>query len=331
MVVRALSEGGDDVDKMVTALEGWTFAGPKGAMEIRAADHALLQPMFTAKLVKEGSGFVPPARRDAGPGRRGAARRPDEVSDVRAPAVAAEGIGWRVGGAQILDDVTLEVRPGELVGIIGPNGAGKSSLLNILSGVLRPTTGRVSLGGQDVTRRSATRRARLGLARSFQTSALFDGLPASENVRLALQASRGGAVEPLAVRPSVRGRGHRRGAARTEFVCPARAPCRPAGSRTATVASSSSRWRWRRSRRSCSSTSRWPGSPPRTSRACGTIIGEVRDAGVAVAMVEHHMDVVLGLADRVAVLHHGQLLAVGTADEVTGDERVQQAYLGEAL
>jgi len=61
------------------------------------------------------------------------------------------------------------------------------------------------------------------------------------------------------------------------------------------------------------------------------IIGEVRDAGVAVAMVEHHMDVVLGLADRVAVLHHGQLLAVGTADAVTGDERVQQAYLGEAL
>ena len=61
------------------------------------------------------------------------------------------------------------MRPGELVGIIGPNGAGKSSLLNILSGVLRPTTGRVSLGGQDVTQRSATRRARLGLARSFQT------------------------------------------------------------------------------------------------------------------------------------------------------------------
>ena len=61
------------------------------------------------------------------------------------------------------------------------------------------------------------------------------------------------------------------------------------------------------------------------------IIGEVRDSGVAVAMVEHHMHVVLGLADRVAVLHHGQLLAVGAPTEVTGDERVQQAYLGEAL
>ncbi len=62
-----------------------------------------------------------------------------------------------------------------------------------------------------------------------------------------------------------------------------------------------------------------------------TIIGEVRNSGVAVAMVEHHMHVVLGLADRVAVLHHGQLLAAGTATDVTADERVQQAYLGEAL
>lgn len=59
MVVRALSQGGDDVDKMVTSLEGWQFSGPKGAMEIRAADHALLQPMFTAKLVKNGSTFTP--------------------------------------------------------------------------------------------------------------------------------------------------------------------------------------------------------------------------------------------------------------------------------
>ena len=61
------------------------------------------------------------------------------------------------------------------------------------------------------------------------------------------------------------------------------------------------------------------------------IIGEVRDAGVAVLMVEHHMDVVLGLADRVAVMHHGRLLACDTADEVTSDAEVQQAYLGEAL
>ena len=59
MVVQALSEGGDDVDKMVSALEGWKFEGPKGAMEIRAEDHALLQPMFTVKLVKDGNGFKP--------------------------------------------------------------------------------------------------------------------------------------------------------------------------------------------------------------------------------------------------------------------------------
>ena len=74
--------------------------------------------------------------------------------------IGAEGVGWRIGGAQILDDVTLTVTAGELVGIIGPNGAGKSSLVNILSGVTRPTTGRVTLAGEDVSRLSATRRSR---------------------------------------------------------------------------------------------------------------------------------------------------------------------------
>lgn len=101
--------------------------------------------------------------------------------------IAAAGIGWRIGGARILEDISLEVAAGELLGIIGPNGAGKSSLVNILSGVTRPTQGRVTLGESDVTRLSSTRRAHRGLARSFQTSALFDGLSARENVRLAVQ------------------------------------------------------------------------------------------------------------------------------------------------
>ena len=84
MVVRALSEGGDDVDKMVTALEGWKFDGPKGAMEIRAEDHALLQPMFTAKLVKEGSATSSrsSSRRSLRPTWRRPSR-PDEVSGRR--------------------------------------------------------------------------------------------------------------------------------------------------------------------------------------------------------------------------------------------------------
>jgi branched-chain amino acid transport system ATP-binding protein len=246
------------------------------------------------------------------------------------PAVAAVGVGWRVGGAQILDQVDLGVAAGELVGIIGPNGAGKSSLLNILSGTLRPSTGRVRLGELDVTTRSATRRARQGLARSFQTSALFDGLPAAENIRLALQASRVGPSSPWR-----RAGGARDATAVEALLARVRMPGK--GSIAAGGLSHGDRRKLELAMALASGPSvllldePMAGVSAEDVDGLSTIIGEVRDAGVAVAMVEHHMDVVLGLADRVAVLHHGQLLAVGTADEVTRDERVQQAYLGQAL
>ncbi len=244
--------------------------------------------------------------------------------------IEAAGIGWRVGGARILEDITLSVRAGELLGIIGPNGAGKSSLVNILSGVLRPSTGRVLLGGQDVTRRSATRRARMGLARSFQTSALFDGLSAAENVRLALQAARPGSLNPF------RGAGSTVDLRRAgELLDRVRMPG------MAQVSAGGLSHGDRRKLELAMALASTPqvllldepmaGVSAEDVEGLTSIIGEVRDSGVAVAMVEHHMHVVLGLADRVAVLHHGELLAVGTATEVTADERVQQAYLGEAL
>jgi branched-chain amino acid transport system ATP-binding protein len=244
--------------------------------------------------------------------------------------IEATGIGWRVGGARILEDVTLSVGAGELLGIIGPNGAGKSSLVNILSGVQRPSAGRVSLGGQDVTRRTATKRARMGLARSFQTSALFDGLSAVENVRLALQASRGGSLSPLRAVKS---------AADTNRVGDLLDRVRMPGKGAAPARGLSHGDR--RKLELAMALASEPkvllldepiaGVSAEDVEGLTTIIGEVRDSGVAVAMVEHHMHVVLGLADRVAVLHHGQLLATGTATEVTSDARVQQAYLGEAL
>ena len=245
-------------------------------------------------------------------------------------AIAAADIGWKVGGAQILEDVTVDVRLGELLGIIGPNGAGKSSLLNILSGVLRPTAGRVVLDGRDVTRRSATRRARLGLARSFQTSALFDGLPAAENVRLALQASRRGSSSPWRLV-----RGAHDASVIDSLLERVRMPGK--GSVPAVDLSHGDRRKLELAMALAAEPSvllldePMAGVSAEDVEGLSAIIGEVRDAGVAVAMVEHHMDVVLGLADRVAVLHHGQLLASGTATEVTRDERVQQAYLGEAL
>ncbi|KRC89915.1 ABC transporter ATP-binding protein [Terrabacter sp. Root85] len=243
--------------------------------------------------------------------------------------ISAEAVGWKVGGAQILDDVSLTVGAGELLGIIGPNGAGKSSLVNILSGVTSPSSGRIILQDKEVTGASATRRARLGLARSFQTSALFDGLTAGENVRLAIQA-----VGPAAFSP-FRGAGPASSGQIKALLTRVRMP-----GRAQTLARDLSHGDRRKLELAMALASEpavllldepMAGVSAEDVDGLSEIIGEVRDSGVAVAMVEHHMHVVLGLADRVAVLHHGQLLAVGAPTEVTADERVQQAYLGEAL
>ena len=244
--------------------------------------------------------------------------------------IEAHGVGWQVGGARILEDISISVGAGELLGIIGPNGAGKSSLVNILSGVRRPTRGRVVLDGRDVSRLGATARARRGLARSFQTSALFDGLSAGENVRLAIQASRPGGLS--LVRPAARAAAPGQVEALLERVrMPERAAV-PAGG-----LSHGDRRKLELAMALASEPTALLLDEPMAGVSAEdvdgltTIIGEVRDAGVAVLMVEHHMHVVLGLADRVAVLHHGRLLACGSADDVTSDAQVQQAYLGEAL
>ena len=244
--------------------------------------------------------------------------------------IEAHGVGWQVGGARILEDISISVGAGELLGVIGPNGAGKSSLVNILSGVRRPTRGRIVLDGRDVSRLGATARARRGLARSFQTSALFDGLSAAENVRLAIQASRPGGLS--LVRPAARAAAPGQVEALLERVrMPGTTPV-PAGG-----LSHGDRRKLELAMALASEPTvllldePMAGVSAEDVDGLTAIIGEVRDAGVAVLMVEHHMHVVLGLADRVAVLHHGRLLACGSADEVTSDAEVQQAYLGEAL
>ena len=112
------------------------------------------------------------------------------------PVLAVEHLTLDIGGARIIDDVTLAVPEGEMLGVIGPNGAGKTTLFNLISGVLIPTSGSVTLAGKDVTTAPIHRRARAGLGRTFQTSSLFPALSALENVRLAAQADLGGSLIP---------------------------------------------------------------------------------------------------------------------------------------
>jgi branched-chain amino acid transport system ATP-binding protein len=108
------------------------------------------------------------------------------------PILATRDLGLVIGGATIVAGVELEVRQGELLGVIGPNGAGKTTLFNLVTGLTRPTSGRVELAGRDVTGDPPHRRVRAGLGRTFQVSNVFPLLPVLENVRLAAEAALGG-------------------------------------------------------------------------------------------------------------------------------------------
>lgn len=109
--------------------------------------------------------------------------------------LATRGLTWRIGEVAIVDSVYLDLAPGEFLGVIGPNGAGKTSLFNLITGLRRPTEGRILLDGADVTELPPHRRARLGLGRTFQASSVFGSLTVRENVRLAVQAHRGGSMK----------------------------------------------------------------------------------------------------------------------------------------
>ena len=246
-------------------------------------------------------------------------------------ALVVDRVSWRIGAVPIVDDVTLEVRPGEFVALIGPNGAGKTSLFNLVSGLRRPSSGRVTLAGRDVTRAKPHQRARLGLGRTFQTSAVFGSLSAIENVALAVRAREGGATRPW------RSRSDRTVTASAERVLAEVGLEDRAGQLASSLAHGE--------KRKLEIALVLAGSPavllldePMAGVSAEDVPALVKvvkaltaESGRSVLMVEHHMDVVLELADRVAVLHHGALLAWGTPAEVMADATVQEAYLGEEL
>ena len=247
------------------------------------------------------------------------------------PVLAVEHLELQIGGARIIDDVTLSVGRGEMLGVIGPNGAGKTTLFNLMSGIMTPTGGRVLLRGDDVTRLTVQRRARAGLGRTFQTSSLFTGLSALENVRLSAQVSIGHELSVLA-RP-------RRGDAATSA---AEERLEEVGlthhaETTAGVLSHGDKRKLEIAMLLATEPSVILLDEPMAGVASGDapelveVIRRVHRSGRTVLMVEHHMDVVLGLVDTVAVMHHGQVLAWDTPQAVMADPTVQSAYLGESL
>ena len=248
------------------------------------------------------------------------------------PILATRNLGLDIGGARIVADVSLEVAEGELLGIIGPNGAGKTSLFNLLSGIYRPTTGSVLIGGKDITQQSVAARTREGLGRTFQVSSVFPLLTVHENARLAAEAALGGTM-----------RIWRRAARVTPALERARAAIARVGLEThaAQRAGSLAHGDKRRLEIAMLLAADKPvlmlDEPMAglSAEHVPTLVELIRtihaEEKKTVLMVEHHIDVVTGLAQRIAVMHHGALLACDTPAAVMANETVQSAYLGEAL
>ena len=247
-----------------------------------------------------------------------------------------EDLSLRFGGLAALSDVTFDVADGEILGLIGPNGAGKSTVFNVLSGLYRPDAGRVTFAGESLLGLTPHTIARRGVGRTFQNTEVFRPLSVLDNVLVGLHARvRGGVVGAALWLPSVtraeraaRERAHR-WLERLGLgdVADVEAGVLPLG-----------RQKQLEMARALAAEPRCllldepaGGLNPSETRALVDVIAGLRDElGLTLIVVEHDMDLVMGLSDRVVVLHYGRKIADGRPREVATDAAVVDAYLGAA-
>lgn len=245
------------------------------------------------------------------------------------PLLECRGLGRRFGGLWALRDVDLVVRDGEILGLIGPNGAGKTTLFNVVSGVLRPTTGTVHYKGQRIDGWPVHRIVRWGLGRTFQIPRPFRHLPAWENVLVALGHAHYGRLL-TACRRARTPRDTHRALALLEQVGLGGFAETPAGKLPL-----GAQRRLEIARALALDPSLllldepMAGLSAAESEALADLILQLRAQGRTVVLVEHNVSVAMRLCDRIVVLHHGRVLSEGRPEAVRSDPRVVEAYLGE--
>ncbi|HEV8473186.1 MAG TPA: ABC transporter ATP-binding protein [Methylomirabilota bacterium] len=248
--------------------------------------------------------------------------------------LGVENLSIRFGGLAALSDVSFEVAEGEILALIGPNGAGKSTVFNVLSGLYRPTAGRVTFAGADLARLSPHAIARRGLARTFQNTEVFKPLTVLDNVLIGAHARlRAGVLGAMLWSPSV---GREERAAREQ----ARALLDRLGLGDVADLEAGSLPLGRQKRlelaRALAGGPRCllldepaGGLNPTETRALMDLIARLREAlRLTIVVVEHDMELVMGLSERVVVLHYGRKIAEGKPREVAADAAVIEAYLG---
>jgi branched-chain amino acid transport system ATP-binding protein len=244
-----------------------------------------------------------------------------------APTLRLRGVGRRFGGLLAVDDVHLEVTAGERRAILGPNGAGKTTLFNVIAGDLYPTSGSVELFGNDVTRMSARKRTRRGLARTYQQSRMLLGLSVEDSIYLSVLGVGDGHLRPVSL-PGKDGaiRECARAAARRAAI----------DHKLGELVGSLSHGEHRQVALAMALASE-PSILMLDEPASGLSRGERQlltellltlDPGITLVLIEHDMDVALRVAERVTMMHDGRVIVEGTPDEIRANTLVHDLYLG---
>ncbi|MGY0776692.1 ABC transporter ATP-binding protein [Azospirillum argentinense] len=246
------------------------------------------------------------------------------------PLLSTDSLVKRFGGLAATDGLSLSVAEGELHALIGPNGAGKTTLIGQLSGELTPDSGTILFDGRDVTRLPVHKRAQRGLARSFQITSIFPSFTALDNVALAVQAHAGHSFRFW--RDAGRDR---------RLADPARIVLERVGlgARANTRADALAHGEKRQLELAMALATGprlllldepMAGMGPEDSARMVELLQELK-GGVTILLVEHDMDAVFALADRITVLVRGKDLASGTPEQIRNDPAVREAYLGDEL
>jgi branched-chain amino acid transport system ATP-binding protein len=249
------------------------------------------------------------------------------------PTLSVENLTMKFGGLTALDDVSFEIRPGEILGLIGPNGAGKTTCFNAITGVYQPTSGKVLFLGKPLVKLQRHQITKLGIARTFQNIRLFKAMTALENVLVGADAhSRSGLIHSLLRTPMQRREeeaAHQHANELLRFM--------GLENKRDELAANLSYGDQRRLEIARAMATKpqllcldepAAGFNPAEKQKLMELIRRVRDQGYTVLLIEHDMKLVMGVTDRIVVLEFGRKIAEGTPAEIRDNPAVIAAYLG---